>query len=253
MEVILENGKCFKKLFELIEPLISSAVLYFNEDGLSINSLDHCQVALLVFHMDKSHFKKYKLKEKELEIGLDFKKLNQFFKTYNDNDEMTLKSTSSDKLTLIFKNTKSKKKVTHRIPLLNIEYTPHDVPDENDYHVKLDVNPNSISTIIKNCSMFGDDVLITADNEFDTLDFVVDNLEGKSEFSYEQNDNEFKSVDIKEDFRGLFQLDYLVKFTKFSSLSNELYIQLINNAPIFFKCVTPIGDVLLYVAPKIED
>ena len=253
MEVIFENGKYFKKLMELTEPIVSSAVLYFNEDGISINSLDHCKIALLVFHIDKSHFKKFKLKEKELELGLDLKRLNQYFKTFNDNDEMILKCTSPDKLTLLFKNDKTKKKVTHRIPTLNLDYEPHDIPDDSEFQTLLSANPNTLLTIIKNCSMFGGDVKIVTDKDLDSIEFSVETLEGKSEFSYEQDDNEFKVINIVEDVTASYQLDYLMKFAKFSSISTELDIQLNNNAPIFFKYVTPIGNVLLYLTPKLDD
>ena len=253
MEIIFQDGKYFKKLIELTEPIVSSAVLYFNQDGISINSLDQCQVALLSFHIDKDKCKKYKLKDKELELGLDFKKLNQVFKTYNDNDEMILKCNSPDKLILYFKNNKTKKKVTHRIPTLNLEYSPHDIPKPDQYHVKLSVNPSCILTIMKNCSMFGSDVNITVDSDMDTINFSVESLDGKSEFTYEQDDNEFKVIDIKEDFSANFQLEYLLKFAKFANLSTDLDIILDNNAPIFLKYITPLGDVLLFLTPKIDD
>lgn len=258
MELVFKKGKFFKKLIEFCKDLIPSGNLLFNKNGISLNSLDSNHVALIFFQINIDAFSKFKINE-DISLSVSFERLCKIFKTYNDDDIMTIKHKQDDKLTFVFKNTVTKKTATHKVPLLNINDEQLEILEEKTDGVEITIKPSTIANIIKDCSMFGDSVkikTIEGDDEFDEpnkIKFFVEDLEGDAEYLYEENEADIQSINIENNVDCKFMMSYLVKFTKFSSIADSLIITLENNKPLLYDYKIPIGNIKLFLSPTIED
>lgn len=257
MEIIFKKGKLFKKLIEFSKDLIPIGNLTFNKDGISLNSLDSNHVALIFFTINTDAFSKFNI-QIDTTLPISFERLCKVFKTYNDSDTMIIKyKNNGDKLLFIFKNTTTKKTATHRIPILNQEPESYDVPDEKrDDTSQVTVTPMTISNITKDCAMFGEYIRITTikgnDSEVNSIKFSVEDIDGDAEFIYQENKEDIKEIEISEEINCQYTLAYLVRFAKFSSIADSLIITLINNSPICYHYILPIGEIKLFLTPKIE-
>ena len=254
MEICFKKGKYFKKLIEYCNPLIPVGNLKFTENGIYLNTIDTNNVALIMFHIKKEAFTKFKI-TKEIILTISFERLAKIFKTYKDTDIMTLKyKTDSDKLIFTFKNSSTKKTVTQRVPLLNsLDDSEMDVPDIN-FDSVVTISPAIISSIIKDCSTFGDKVKIqTISGDEDKIKFSVNDLEGDAEFVYEENEDDIQEIDITNEVNVIFNMKYLTKFSNFSIIAKSLKLHLSNNSPLLYEYESMIGDIKLFIAPQIED
>ena len=185
MEIVFKKGKIFKKLIEFCNPLISVANLKVNNTGIHLNTIDTNNVALILFDINTDSFKSFKIDEEEIIFTIGLERLCKVFKTYKDTDEMKIKYTNnSDRITFTFKNSRTKKTVTQKVPLLNqIDDNEFDIP-EIDYDSTIKINPMIISGIVKDCSTFGENIKIeTIEGEDgNKIKFSVNDMEGDSEF-----------------------------------------------------------------------
>lgn len=261
MEVIFKKGKFFKKLIEFCKDLIPIGNLTFHKNGISLNSLDCNHVALIFFKINIESFTKFNLQTDSITLPISFERLCKVFKTYNDSDTMTIKYKSDgDKLIFIFKNITTKKTATHRIPIINQEQDSYDVPEEKrDDISEITVTPMTISNITKDCAMFGEYIRIKTikGNEekgnVNSIKFSVEDIEGDAEFLYEENEEDIQEIEITQEVDCKYTLGYLVRFAKFSTIADSLTITLSNNAPLLYHYILPIGEVKLFLSPKIED
>ena len=262
MKLVLKKGKFFKKLIEFCKDLIPSGNLSFNrQDGISLNSLDTNKVALIFFQINKEAFSTFELTE-DFTLSISFERLCKIFKTYNDSDTMTIKKKKDDnKLTFLFKNSTTKKTATHKVPLLNLSNEQIEIPDEkeSDEGTIINITPMTIANITKDCAMFGDTIkikTIEGDSDLDDpnqIKFYVEDLEGDAEYLYEENEEDIQTINIIDNVNCTFMMSYLVKFAKFSSIADSLVIKLKNDNPISYHFKIPIGEVKLFLSPKIQD
>lgn len=259
MEITFKKGKFFKKLIEFCKDLTPSATLSFNKQGISLNSLDTNHVALIFFQINIESFTKFKLTN-DISLPISFDRLCKIFKTYNDSDSMTLKYKDDDnKLTFLFKNSTTKKTATHKVPLLNLDYSAIEIPEEKIEGVEIEISPMTISSIIKDCAMFGDKIkieTITGDEDFEEpnkIKFSVEDLEGDAEYLYEENEEDIQTINITNNVNSVYMTSYLVQFSKFSSIADSLTITLCDDKPLLYYYKTPIGEIKLFLAPIIQD
>ena len=261
MEIIFNKGLHFKKIIECCKDLIPTGNLIFNKEGISLNSIDLNQTALITFKFNKSSFSKFKLpyESESIHIPISFERLHKILQTYNNSDIMIIKKkTNSDKLIFIFNNIESKKKITYNIPILNFEQIELDIPEEkNDDITEINIAPLTISDIIKNSSKFGEYIQIKTikgiKENSNIIKFIIKDLEGDVEYIYEENNDDIKKIDISKEINVSYILSYLVKFVKFGSIADSLIITLSKNMPIIFYYIFPQGEIKLFLSPKIEE
>lgn len=257
MEIIFKKGKFFKKLIENCKPLLSTGHLQFTTEGIKLNNLDTNQTAMIIFDIGLDYFTKYKVSENII-LPVSFERLSKVFKTYKDTDEMKIKyKKNSDKLSFIFKNIITKKTATHRIGILNEEMMELEVPEMDTYDTEILMTPMTIMNITKDCANFGDTLKIqTIDGgikEGNKVKFSVEDIEGIAEYEYEENQEDVQEINIEEEVELSFIMSYIVKLSNFSSMAESVKIYISEDTPLLYHYTTPIGEIKLFLSPKIID
>ena len=72
-------------------------------------------------------------------------------------------------------------------------------------------------------------------------------------FLYEENEEDIQDIEINNEVEARFAKNYLIKFSAFSQIADELYLCLSPDVPLLFQYSTSIGNIKLFVSPKIED
>ena len=258
LTIIFKKGKYFKKLIENCNSLVSNGTLNFTEHGINFQSTDANNISVINFNIPLEAFEKYNVPINQT-LSINFERLVKIFKTYKDTDEMKMThKNNTDSIIFTFTNNTTKKRVKQTVKLINLEISELEIPEYKE-DCELIITPMTIYNIIKDFNNFGDYVkieTIEGDEDLDIpnkIKFKVSDLEGESEFLYEENGEDIKEININNNINLNFNITYLTKFGNFCAMSNSLKIKLTKDYPLEYNYKTPIGTIKLYLSPQIDE
>ncbi len=206
---------------------------------------------------DKFDVYKYNYHKNKLSLGIDIGNLLKCLKCMSHFDTMTWLVDQDDinKLIIVLESVERKEKKTFKLNLMDIEEETYDIsPIQFPYSITL---PSSdFHKYCKDMVASTDKIEIKAINnklffsgkgEIGNIEFEVgESNGGLSIVSTTKNTNEI--------VQGLFELKFLLIFTKCSNLSNHVTLFLKNDYPIIITYqVVPLGEIKLVLSPSKAD
>lgn len=222
--------------------------------GVVIKELNKTSSILIHCKLDADQFDyyKYNYKYPKLVIGINLSNFLKCIKCMTHFDTMTWRVDDEDinKLVMILQNEKEKK--IFKMNLMDIEDANYEIePVTFPYCIKLD--SQDFQKYCKDISSGTDkiDIKCTEDNlflsgkgELGIIDFELSKSKGG--LSIEKNDNEMDDI-----VQGLFELKYLIIFTRCTSLCTKVNLYLKNNYPLIVKySVAALGEIKLVLSPS---
>ena len=261
LEVRTVQASAFKILVEALKELLTDTSLEFDEEGLKVVAMDTSHVVLVHLRLHADKFETYMCAHK-LVIGVNMLHLHKLTKTINSNDVLTLFMYDNDvnHLGIRIENTEKNTRTTYMLNLLDLD------------NQRITIEPTEFSSVItlpstdfqKLCrDMFNlSDVLeiknvdrkliFSCKGDFCSQETVLatEGGGGGGGGSVEAGDDEPRDVVIQ----GMFNLKFLVTFTKCTNLCNIVEIYLKNDYPLIIKyAVSSLGDIKLCLAPQSGD
>lgn len=253
LEVKTVQSQAFKILVECLKELLTDTTIDFDETGLKIVSTDthHCVLAHCKLHADK--FEYYHC-ENKISVGVNFINLYKLIRTINSNDTLTLFIESNDlnHLGIKIENGEKNSKTTYKLNLLDLDSqticiddaefnTVISLPSVDFQKLCRDMHNIAETVEIKN---IGSQLFLSCKGDFCSQETViVDNDNGTNTINYKKNSNNI--------VQGVFNLKYLVLFSKCSNLCSTVEIHLKNDYPIVVRyLVASLGFLLLLLAPS---
>ncbi len=203
---------------------------------------------------DKFDVYKYNYHKNKLSLGIDIGNLLKCLKCMSHFDTMTWLVDQDDinKLIIILESVERKEKKTFKLNLMDIEEETYDIsPIQFPYSITL---PSSdFHKYCKDMVASTDKIEIKATNnklffsgkgEIGNIEFEVGETNGGlSIVSTTSNTNEI--------VQGLFELKFLLIFTKCTNLCNHVTLFLKNDYPIIVTYqVVPLGEIKLVLSPS---
>eukprot|EP00178_Gracilaria_changii_P010396 TRINITY_DN30219_c0_g1_i1.p1 TRINITY_DN30219_c0_g1~~TRINITY_DN30219_c0_g1_i1.p1 ORF type:complete len:259 (-),score=49.93 TRINITY_DN30219_c0_g1_i1:42-818(-) len=252
---LLEAG-LLKNILESVKDLVTEANFECSSHGISLQAMDTSHVSLVNLLLRADGFEHYRC-DKNMSLGINMASMAKILKCANNDDKVTLKATeSTDKLTFLFEN--QKKVQDFELKLLEIDNESLGIPD-TEYNCEIKTPSGEFQKICRNLAMFGDTVVIAADNDgvkFTTSgESSTSNMMLKPCSSADSKDDENTVIENSDEPIALtFALRYLNYFTKATGLSPSVKLSMAPDVPLVVEYkMEELGYVRYYLAPKIDD
>lgn len=227
--------------------------------GIVLKEVNKTGKILVYMRLDADKFDvyKYNYHKKKLTLGIDIGNLLKCLKCMNHFDTMTWLVDDEDinKLIIILESTERKEKKTFKLNLMDIEEETYDItPIQFPYSITLpsqdfhkyckDMTASTDKIEIKATS---NKLFFSGKGEIGNIEFEVGETNGGlSIISTTTNSNEI--------VQGLFELKFLLIFTKCSNLCNQVTLFLKNDYPIIVTYqIAAVGEIKLVLSPSKVD
>lgn len=202
---------------------------------------------------DKFDIYKYNYHKKKLTLGIDINNLLKCLKCMSQFDNMTWLVDDDDinKLCIILESSERKEKKIFKLNLMDIEEQIYDITPiqfpylitlpSSDFHKYCKDMASSTDKIeIKSTS---NKLYFSGKGEIGYIDFEVGESNGGLSITSNTNNN-------NEIVQGLFELKFLLIFTKCTNLSNLVTLYLKNDYPIIVNYqIGSLGEIKLVLSP----
>lgn len=249
LELRTVQSSAFKVLIEAMKELLTDTSIEFDETGMKIISMDNAHVVLVHLKLDASKFEYYHCDSK-IVIGVNMLNLYKLIRAINSNDILTLFMDSDDMnhLGIKIENGEKNTKTTYKLNLLDLDNQKiHiDSADFNSVITLPSIDFQKLCRDMKNIAEFVEiknidsQLMFSCKGDFCSQETIIADNE---------NSNAISSKNTGEIVQGIFNLGYLVLFTKCTNLCNTVELHLKNDYPLLIKyTVASLGEIKLALA-----
>ena len=227
--------------------------------GVILKEVNKTGKILVYMRLDADKFDvyKYNYHKKKLTLGIDISNLLKCLKCMSNYDTMTWLVDDEDinKLIIILESTERKEKKTFKLNLMDIEEQTYDItPIQFPYSISL---PSA--DFHKYCKdMAGSTEKIEIKATSNKLFFSGKGEIGNVEFEVGETNGGLQvtatTLNTNDIVQGLFELKFLLIFTKCTNLCNSVTLFLKNDYPIIVTYqIAGIGEIKLVLSPSKAD
>jgi proliferating cell nuclear antigen len=246
------QSNAIKTLIEGLKDIIVDVNLKVNKHGIQMTAIDGKLVTMVHLNLIASSFEYFECTN-DITLGINIKDLYVFLKPVGNNDVITMNVLSDDitKLNIIVENKEKNMKVVSSIRLLDLNEDEYKIPDIN-FDSVIKMPSNDFQKYCKDLSNISDTVIIK--NQNNEFIMAVDGDVGSTEIVLGETVSvEFNKLS-NDDFRGKFDIKYLLLFIKNSNLCTNVELFLKKELPlILVYSVASLGSLKFVLAPKTDD
>lgn len=247
LEITTVQSSAIRILFESLKDVLTDVNIHANSNGLKIISMDGSKSAIVHVKLLASQFEKF-ICHSPVIMGVNMLSLFKILKSIKNNDVITFIVTDdTTKLIIKIQNKEKQTEIISTLKLLDI--------DENLLHIP-NIEFDSILTIpasdfqnhIRDLSVISNEITIKTDPE--SIIFEVEGDFASQSIKIDKKSTTL-TLDKCKDTCNVFNLKYLLLFTKSSNLCNTIEIYLKSNFPIIILYnVANLGQLKFCLAPK---
>ena len=255
------QGHVIKTLFEIIKGTLEHDTnMRISQDGISIKDMDGSHTTLVHMKLDADKMNQFVLDTKKLTVGINAHKFYSHLKTIHRDETLTLFIEKGKENVLGFSvYAKGDSGVVGSSWISDRYLNILDVNDEElhindkDYNYVIDI---SSQTFQKLCREFKNiastNITIIYDHKWLILEAKGDSSRQKTYVPLvtEVDSSMDDGNKVKEHYHATFNLNKIIEFSKFQSLSNTIQICMKQDCPIIFKCpISDIGELKVCITP----
>lgn len=247
LELRTVQSSAFKVLVEAMKELLTDTPIEFDETGMKIVSMDNSHIVLVHLKLDAGKFEHYHCTNK-IVIGVNMLNLYKLIRSINSNDILTLFIDADDMnhLGIKIENGEKNTKTTYKLNLLDLDNPNiHVEPASFESVITLpSIDFQKLCRDMKNIAEFVEiknirsQLMLSCKGDFCAQETIIADAENSSAGS--------SGTEIVQ---GIFNLNYLVMFTKCTNLCNTVELHLKNDYPLLIKyTVASLGEIKLVLA-----
>lgn len=250
-------GGMLKKITEAMKDLVTEANFDCSTTGISLQAMDSSHVSLVALLLRADGFDHFRC-DRSMSLGINLASMGKVLKCCNNDDIVTLKADdNTDAMTFMFENTTQDRISDFELKLMDIDSEHLGIP-ETEYKSTIKMPAGEFQRICRDLSVLGDTVTIAVGKE--GVKFSVTGEMGSGNMTIRPNDTvdtkeeEKVSIEMDEPVTLNFALRYLNFFTKATSLSGSVVLNMSKDVPLVVEYrIEELGHIRFYLAPKIED
>jgi proliferating cell nuclear antigen len=252
-EIRTVQSGAFRTLVEALKEILTEANLEFDSTGIRIIDVDETHTVLTYLRLNADRFEHFYCPAKYV-LGINMIYLFKLIKTLSNNDSLTLFLPASNPNKLGIRAENAEKGTTNtwmmklfdtnvdNIEMPNITFTSIIHIPSTDFQ-KICRDFNALAEKLEITSSNNDLIFRCVGDFVDGETIIMSNNQGGIEVTRTGNSNEI--------VQGMFELKYLVLFTKCTNLCASTEIYLRNDYPLVLRyLVANLGEVLLLLAPQ---
>jgi proliferating cell nuclear antigen len=227
--------------------IIDEGIFKFGKDGISLTAADRAMVAVIDLLISKDAFEEYEVEE-DKEVGLNMTNFLSLLKRARGSDKVSLELVENRLILTIFNGTKRR----FTVPLLQL--TREEIPpiDQLEFKATVILKPEVLEDAIKDASVITDAVTFQATKEYFKISAEGD--VSQAELELRQGDEGLVDLQVQENSKAKYPLDYLEKILKAAKISDEVTIKFAQDYPmrIDFKYEGK-ARISMVVAPRVSE
>lgn len=250
IEIKTVQSGAFKILIEALKELLTECSFEIDETGLKLMTMDTSHTVLVHLKLDACKFESFYCKQKTM-IGVNMINFQKLIKTINSNDTLTLfmEDDNMNFLGIRIENTEKNTKTTYKLNLMDLDRQDLNI-DPAAFNNVITLPSNDFMKLIRDMSNIAEHVEIQ--NMKNQLVFQCKGDFCQQETVLSDSDNKIQCSNQSDEIvQGVFNLKYLVLFTKCTNLCNTVFLYLRNNYPLICQyMVASLGEIKLCIAPQ---
>jgi proliferating cell nuclear antigen len=251
VEVKTVQASAIKILIEALKELLTETCIEFDDSGIKIIAMDTAHVVLVHLKLEASKFEYYHCPKRHT-IGVNMLNLHKLIKTINSNDSLTFFIDESDQnhLGIKIENSEKATRTTYKLNLYDLD-NPQIKVDPAEFNSVITLQSSDFHKICRDMNNLADMVEIRNINN--QLIFKCSGEFAQQETIISDNDNgsTITTKNANEIVQGVFNLKYLIMFTKCTNLCNVVELYLKNDYPLICAYnVASLGTLRLCLAPN---
>jgi len=251
------QSNAIRILCEALKDILTDVNVQISPEGMKIISMDGSKVAVIHLNLEASKFETF-ICNKTLNAGINMSSLHKIIKSIKNNDIISFFITEDDcnKLKIKIENKDKKTVILTVLKLLDINEDILEIPNIL-FNEVITMPSNDFQSYIRELSIICNKVKIESSNGKFTLSGDGDFAETEITVGGINPSNEIeKSSDIAQSATssGIFNIKYLLLFTKSTNLCTTVEIYLKQNFPLILVYnVANLGKLKYCLAPLTED
>jgi proliferating cell nuclear antigen len=238
-------------LFEVMKEVIKSELnLIFTPEGIKLTEMDGLKVCVIHLSLDSSAFEVYNC-PKRIVVGVNSVNFHKIIKIVGNNDTISffIKTDTPNLFTVRFDNSQKNKIFESVIDMLDIPHTQEVIPDI-DFESVIVLPTSDFQKICKDIHSLGKSDRVEIQCHGDQLIFKHQGYFSEQQILLGKNDSTNISTDNDKIIQGVFNLKYLLLFSKATNLCTDMKIYLKNDFPMILEySVGSLGNLRFIIGP----
>ncbi|TVP41478.1 DNA polymerase sliding clamp [Candidatus Nitrosocosmicus arcticus] len=238
----------WKVVNSAISTLVDEATFEATSEGISFRGMDPSHVALIDIFWPNTAFESYKC-DSELKFGVRISEFSKLIKRTDKKDELEVSIIDEDVLRI---KTMGSYKREYKMRLIESTTVSTPLP-KLSFNSKLVLSLSSFDKILSDIEVVSEYVEI--ESYPDRIEFVGKSDTGEAVVTMESNSEGLEEINVKEESKATYSLDYLLKIVKsVSSVGVSAAIEYSTKMPIRLEFrIANIGRIHFYLAPRVQD
>jgi proliferating cell nuclear antigen len=250
-EIRTVQSGAFRTLIEALKEILTEANLEFDQTGIRIIDVDETHTVLTYLRLHAKQFEYFYCPVKYV-LGINMIYLFKLIKTISNNDSLTLflPANNPNKLGIRAENAEKGSTNTYMMKLFDTNVENIELPNITFTSI-IHMPSSDFQKICRDFNALAERLEITSSNSDLIFRGVGDFVDGETVIMSNNNGGIQVERSTTEIVQGMFELKYLVLFTKCTNLCASTEIYLKNDYPLVLRyMVANLGEVRLVLAPQ---
>ena len=243
---VIDDSKLLKDSVSTINELISEGMFEISEEGVKLVAMDPSSVAMIIFQLLPSAFTSFQV-EKPQKIGLSIDQLKSVLRRITGSERIVLQVEDSRFIIEIHGAHKRR----FALPIIDFDADDLRVPSL-EFSATVELKADALREGVEDVSVISDSVNLLATPRAFTITSSSESSEVKISLDPSETES-IINIDVKEDSKAKYSVEYLNKMIKAGKLADHLVLQFKNDYPLkldyFAKDKLKISFIL---APRVE-
>jgi proliferating cell nuclear antigen len=249
-EIRTVQSAAFRTLIEALKEILTEANLEFDSTGIRVIDVDETHTVLTYLRLHSDRFEYFYCPAKHI-LGINMIYLFKLIKTLSNNDSLTLflPASNPNKLGIRAENADKGTTNTWMMKLFDTNVENIEFPAISFSSI-INIPSADFQKICRDFNALAEKLEITSSNSDLIFRCVGDFVDGETVIMSEGQGGIQVERNTNEILQGMFELKYLVLFTKCTNLCTMTQIHLKNDYPLVLRyMVANLGEVRLMLAP----
>ena len=250
-EIRTVQSAAFRTLIEALKEILTEANLEFDSTGMKVIDVDETHTVLTFLRLHADRFEYFYCPAKYV-LGINMIYLFKLIKTLSNNDSLSLFLPASNPNKLGIRAENAEKGTTNTWMMKLFDTNVENIEFPNISFTSIIHMPSTdFQKICRDFNALAEKLEITSSNSDLIFRCVGDFVDGETVMMSNQQSGIEVERKTSEIVQGMFELKYLVLFTKCTNLCTSIQIFLKNDYPLVLRyMVANLGEVRLVLAPQ---
>jgi proliferating cell nuclear antigen len=239
----------WKAVASAISTLVDEATFEATVEGISFRGMDPSHVALIDIHWPNSAFEQYDC-DTSVKFGVRVDEFSKLMRRAEKKD--TIEVTVGDDSMLFIRISNNNYVKEYKVRLIETSAASTPLPKLN-FNCKVVLATIAFDKVLSDIQVISDYLSIESENK--KIKFSGKGDSGEATISLESGSEGLEEVNVQEDSKATYSLDYLSKITKaVIAAGGSVALEFSSKMPLRLEFrVANMGRIHFYLAPRVQD